>query len=205
MDKQVAIIDLGIGNIGAVANMLRRAGGNVCFVSDPNKLTEFSKVMLPGVGSFDTAIIKLDTAGFRSALHNYVSNGGSLLGICLGMQLLADESEEGEMPGLGLIPGTVKRFSFDQGPALKVPHMGWNKVMYSKPHPMAEGLDESARFYFVHSYYFKCVCKQDELFRTQYGTNFSSGIQRGNVIGVQFHPEKSHRFGMQLIKNFVEL
>ena len=205
MDKRVAIVDLGLGNIGAVVNMLRRAGGTDCLVSDPNELNQYSKVLLPGVGSFDAGISKLDLAGFRSALHDYASSGRALLGICLGMQLLADDSEEGRMPGLGLVPGTVKRFSFEQERALKVPHMGWSQVSHSKSHPLIMGLDDSARFYFVHSYYFKCEDEQDELLSTQYGVNFSSGVQRNNVMGVQFHPEKSHRYGMQLIKNFVEL
>jgi glutamine amidotransferase len=121
------------------------------------------------------------------------------------MQLLADRSEEGVMPGLGLIPGTVKLLSFEQERALKVPHMGWNQVASSKGHSLTAGLDEHARFYFVHSYYFKCEDDQDELLSTRYGVDFSSGVQRDNVMGVQFHPEKSHRYGMQLIKNFVEL
>jgi glutamine amidotransferase len=205
MDKRVALVDLGLGNIGAVVNMLRRAGGTACLVSDPNELNLYSKVMLPGVGSFDAGISKLDLAGFRPALHSYASSGRALLGVCLGMQLLADGSEEGRMPGLGLVPGTVKRFSFEQKSALKVPHMGWNQVTRSKEHPLTTGLDDGARFYFVHSYYFKCEDKQDELLSTQHGVDFSSGVQRENVMGVQFHPEKSHRYGMQLIKNFVEL
>ena len=205
MDRRVAIVDLGLGNIGAVVNMLRRAGATACLVSHPNELNQYSKVMLPGVGSFDAGISKLDLAGFRPALHDYVNSGRALLGICLGMQLLADGSEEGHMPGLGLVPGTVKRFSFELERALKVPHMGWNQVTRSKEHPLTMGLDDSTRFYFVHSYYFKCEDKQDELLSTQYGVDFSSGVQRDNVMGVQFHPEKSHRHGMQLIKNFVEL
>lgn len=205
MDKRVAIVDLGLGNIGAVANMLLRAGGIPCLTSDPTELEQYSKVMLPGVGSFDTAVSKLDAAGFRDALGQYVDKGGYLLGICLGMQLLANDSEEGVMPGLGFIPGTVKRFSFDAHSKLKIPHMGWNQIACPKTHPLAAELDQLSRFYFVHSYYFSCEDKNDELFSTQYGFEFSSGVQRNNVMGVQFHPEKSHRYGMQLIKNFVEL
>jgi imidazole glycerol-phosphate synthase subunit HisH len=205
MLRRVAIVDLGLGNIGAVVNMLHRAGGTACLVSDPNELDQYSKVMLPGVGSFDSGISKLESAGFRAALHSYASSGRALLGICLGMQLLADGSEEGRMQGLGLVPGTVRRFSVEQDRPIKVPHMGWNQVTCSREHPLTTGLDDSARFYFVHSYYFKCEDKQDELLSTNYGFDFSSGVQRDNVMGVQFHPEKSHRYGMQLIKNFIEL
>ena len=205
MDKRVAIVDLVLGNIGAVANMLRRAGGIPCLTSDPSDLNQYPKVMLPGVGSFDAAIDRLDAAGFRIALNHYANSGRFLLGICLGMQLFADCSEEGDRLGLGLIPGVVKRLSFDAGNQLKIPHMGWNQIACAAEHPLAAGLNGASRFYFVHSYYFDCEDKRDELFRTQYGINFSSGIQHGNVMGVQFHPEKSHRYGMQLIKNFVEL
>lgn len=205
MDKRVAIVDLGLGNIGAVVSMLRRAGGTACLISDPDELNQHSKVMLPGVGSFDAGIRKLDLAGFRPALRCYASSGRALLGICLGMQLLADSSEEGRMPGLGLVPGTVKRFSFEKERALKIPHMGWNQIARSKVHPLTTGLDDNARFYFVHSYHLRCEDSKDELFRTQYGIDFSSGVQRDNVMGVQFHPEKSHRYGLQLIKNFMEL
>ncbi|ABR91600.1 glutamine amidotransferase [Janthinobacterium sp. Marseille] len=205
MDKRVAIVDLGLGNIGAVANMLLRAGGVPCLTSNPAELQQYSKVMLPGVGSFDTAVTKLDNAGFRDALRQYVDGGGYLLGICLGMQLLADSSEEGVKPGLGFIPGIVKRFSFDAGSNLKIPHMGWNQIECAKAHPLVSELDQLSRFYFVHSYHFSCLDKNDELLRTQYGYEFSSGVQRNNVMGVQFHPEKSHRYGMQLIKNFVEI
>ena len=149
---------------------------------------------------------KLDAAGFRQPILEYASGGGAILGVCLGMQLLASSSEEGDREGLGLIPGHVRRFFFDASQSnLKIPHMGWNKARPAKAHLLCKKLEDDSRFYFVHSYYYECIHSEDVLFETSYGINFASGVQRGNVMGVQFHPEKSHRYGMQLLKNFIEL
>ena len=206
MNEPICLIDLGLGNLGSVTNMLARAGAQVQRTSTPEALAGANKVILPGVGSFDAMVQKLDAAGFRQPLLEHVLRGKTLLGICLGMQLLADGSDEGQLPGLGLIPGRVRRFLFKEHLAqLKVPHMGWNRVKPNHLHPLGRGLEEGARFYFVHSYYFDCDDPDNVLFRTSYGHDFASGVQRGQVMGVQFHPEKSHRFGLQLIKNFVEL
>lgn len=205
MAAPIYLVDLGLGNVGSVINMMSRAGAQVQRVSDPLALASANKVVLPGVGSFDAMVQKLDAAGFRQPLLDHVHGGGYLLGICLGMQLFAHGSEEGSQPGLGLVPGRVRRFRFGADQAhLKVPHMGWNRVMPCHAHPLSQGL-EDARFYFVHSYHFDCEAEEDVLFRTTYGGDFTSGVQRDRVMGVQFHPEKSHRFGLQLIKNFVEL
>lgn len=201
----IAIVDIGVGNIGSVCNMIRRAEGQAVVVSDPAALSDFSKIILPGVGSFDAAVQRLDAAGMRPALHHAVTEGKQLLGICLGMQLLADGSEEGSLPGLGLIPGRVKRFQLDSKTSLKVPHMGWNRVTAKKPHGLVEGIDDQSRFYFVHSYYYSCTDPGDTLLESTYGTTFASGVQRGRVAGVQFHPEKSHRHGLGLLRNFVRL
>lgn len=206
MNELIYLVDLGLGNLGSVTNMLARAGSQVQRVSEPAALVGANKVILPGVGSFDAMVQKLDAANFRQPLLDHAQRGGYLLGICLGMQLLAEGSDEGALAGLGLVPGRVRRFRFGGDLAdLKVPHMGWNQVSIGHAHPLGQGLEDGARFYFVHSYYFDCASKDDVLFRTSYGHEFASGVQRGNVMGVQFHPEKSHRFGLQLIRNFVGL
>jgi glutamine amidotransferase len=165
MDQPVCLVDLGLGNLGSVTNMVTRAGAQVQRASTPDALIGANKVILPGVGSFDAMVRKLDAAGFRQPLLEHARLGKPLLGICLGMQLLADGSDEGQLPGLGLIPGRVRRFCFEG----ELAHLN------------------------------------DVLFETNHGHDFASGVQRGNVMGAQFHPEKSHRFGLQLIKNFVEL
>jgi len=202
----VTIIDYGAGNIGSVLNMVRHVGGNAEVTSDPSVVAAAEKILLPGVGSFDHAVTTLTDLGLVDPIKRSAEAGTPLLGICLGMQLLADSSEEGTLPGLGLVSGHVRRFCFqpEQG-NLKIPHMGWNRVKPARQHKLAEGLEHDARFYFVHSYFFDCVVDDDILFQTCYGGNFTSGVQHGSVTGVQFHPEKSHRFGMRLINNFLEL
>ena len=202
----IHVVDYGTGNIGSVINMIRKVGGDVLASGDAQKLVHAEKLLLPGVGSFDNAMQKLTSLGLPEVIKAKVRTGTPLLGICLGMQLLADGSEEGSLPGLGLIPGRVRRFAFGppQG-ALKIPHMGWNRIKVRKAHPLVNGLDDASRFYFVHSYHYECTDEADVLLETSYGYGFASGIQRENVMGVQFHPEKSHRYGMQLMKNFVAL
>jgi glutamine amidotransferase len=202
----ITVVDYGAGNIGSVLNMIRKVGGQAVASAQPDELQSAKKVLLPGVGSFDNAMIKLERLGLVEPLRDCAASGVPLFGICLGMQLLAYGSEEGALPGLGLIPGRVRRFSFSaEQSALKIPHMGWNQVLACKNPPLAQGLETGARFYFVHSYHYECEDQADELFKTHYGYDFISGVQRGNVMGVQFHPEKSHRFGMQLFRNFISL
>jgi glutamine amidotransferase len=186
--------------------MIRKLGGQVTVSSQPEALRSAQKILLPGVGSFDNAMHKLEQFELVQPLRDCAAAGVPLFGICLGMQLLSDASEEGRFPGLGLIPGRVRRFLFDTDQStLKIPHMGWNHVKARKIHPLAHGLEAEGRFYFVHSYHYECEDPEDELFKTDYGYEFASGVQRGNVMGVQFHPEKSHRYGMQLFKNFISL
>ena len=200
----ITVIDYGAGNIGSVLNMIQHVGGTAEVARDREGILSASKILLPGVGSFDNAMTRLIGKGMVEPLKQRAGEGLPFLGICLGMQLLADGSEEGEMDGLGLIPGRVRRFSFGrEEPQLKVPHMGWNRVTPLGDHPLSRGLDADARFYFVHSYYFDCALSENALLQSTYGRAFASGVQRANVLGVQFHPEKSHRHGMQLIKNFV--
>ncbi len=202
----VVVVDYGAGNIGSVLNMIKRVGGKAIATSQPAVLRSAQKILLPGVGSFDNAMQKLEQLELVQPLLDCASDGVPLFGICLGMQLLSNQSEEGQISGLGLIPGTVRRFSFDNHqPSLKIPHMGWNQVISSKKHSLTNGLESGSRFYFVHSYHYECENPEDELLKTNYGYEFTSGVQRGNVMGVQFHPEKSHRFGIQLFNNFINL
>lgn len=204
--SMIVVVDYGAGNIGSVLNMIKKAGGQAMASANIFDIQNASKLLLPGVGSFDNAMDKLERLGLVEPIREKAKSGTPMLGICLGMQLLSFGSEEGTKAGLGLIPGRVRRFKFDdKEPLLRVPHMGWNQVAASKKHPLTEGLENDARFYFVHSYHYECEDPADELFKTHYGYDFSSGIQRGNIMGVQFHPEKSHRFGMQFFKNFIGL
>ena len=202
----ITIIDYGAGNIGSVFNMICHVGGKAEVTSEPDAVRVAEKILLPGVGSFDHAVNRLTALGLVDPLKHAAKSGIPMMGICLGMQLLANDSEEGTLQGLGVIPGHVRRFRFDgENAKLKIPHMGWNRVLPARQHRFVEGLEEDARFYFVHSYYYDCQANEDVLFETTYGHRFTSGVQRGNVTGVQFHPEKSHRYGMQLMRAFWEL
>lgn len=205
-NHMITVIDYGVGNIGSVLNMIKHVGGVAEVARNASAVLGAKKIILPGVGSFDNAVTSLANLGLSEPLKARAAEGAPFLGICLGMQLLANRSEEGTLEGLGLIPGQVRRFRF-QGDAasLKIPHMGWNTVTPTVDHPLSARLSADARFYFVHSYYFDCENPDNALFRSYYGVPFTSGVQCGNVMGVQFHPEKSHRYGMQLIKNFVEI
>lgn len=206
MKDAIYIVDYGAGNVGSVMNMIGRIDGEAIASSDASVLSKANKILLPGVGSFDNAMKKLRTLGLIDVLRERASTGIPVLGICLGMQLMASSSEEGNLPGLGLIPGKVKRFTIDLDQShLKIPHMGWNSISKIKDSPLVDGLDDKSRFYFVHSYHYECDNSEDRLLETGYGYNFTSAIERRNIMGVQFHPEKSHRYGMQLLKNFVEL
>ena len=185
--------------------MIKRVGGEALPTGDARVLSTATKILLPGVGSFDNAMQKLQNQGLVEMLRDRAAAGIPLLGICLGMQLLASGSEEGVLPGLDLIAGTVRKFSLDASQAsLKIPHMGWNLIRHVKDSRLTAELDDRSRFYFVHSYHYECSNPADRLLETHHGYAFTSAVERGNVMGVQFHPEKSHRYGMQLIKNFVE-
>ncbi len=202
----IHVVNYGAGNIGSVLNMIKRVGGEAVPTGDADVLSAANKILLPGVGSFDNAVQKLQRLGLIEVLRERAAAGIPFFGICLGMQLLASSSEEGVLPGLDLIPGKVRKFSPDiSQTSLKVPHMGWNLIRRVKDSRLIAGLDEGSRFYFVHSYHYECVDAADRLLETHHGYAFTSGVERGNVMGVQFHPEKSHRYGVQLIKNFVEL
>jgi len=200
----ISIVDYGMGNLGSVLNMFKKIGVTAELVNTPEKLSGASKILLPGVGSFDSAMQRINDSGFREVLDEKTLNDKiPILGICLGMQLLTRSSEEGKIPGLGWIAAETVRFPKSEG--LKVPHMGWNIVQRKTPSLLTENLPEESRFYFVHSYFVKVDNEDSSILKTTYGITFDSAIQQNNIYGAQFHPEKSHKFGMQFLKNFSSL
>lgn len=203
----IAIIDYGLGNVLAFVNVYRRLNIPVTVAKDADDLTGASKLILPGVGSFDHAMEQLDGSGMRPVLERLViGNGMPLLGVCVGMQMLAESSEEGKLPGLNWLAGTVKKFDVSAFPSgTHLPHMGWNDVTPVESNTLFRGMEEDARFYFLHSYYFQCANSENILAHCDYHGEFCCAVKSGNIYGVQFHPEKSHHWGTQLLKNFAEL
>ncbi len=201
----ITIVNYGMGNLGSMLNMFKRIGVQVRIESDPEMIRNAEKLVLPGVGAFDAAMQRInEQPGLREVIeHKALIEQVPVLGVCLGMQLLTRSSEEGQLPGLGWISGTTQRFPRLEG--LKVPHMGWNIANVSTPSRLTTGVGSEPRYYFVHSYYVQVDDSAHSLMRTHYGIDFDSAIGRDNIFGAQFHPEKSHRFGMQILKNFVEL
>jgi glutamine amidotransferase len=200
----IAIVDYDMGNVASVANMLKRVGvAAPVLTRDPDVLARADKLILPGVGAFDLGMRNLSSLGLIDPIKTAVSEKNvPMLGICLGMQLLTCSSEEGTERGLGWIQGSAKRFR--PTATLKVPHMGWNEVRATRDSELLL-TGSPSRYYFVHSYYVECDSEDSVLATTEYGHEFASIIARDNVFGVQFHPEKSHRYGMALLKSFVEL
>ena len=205
--KMIAIIDYNMGNPESVANMLKRTGYGSLITSKPEDISAADKLILPGVGAFAAGMDSLNKLGLIDLLNDKIlKQKVPVLGICLGMQLLSEKSEEGiQCPGLSYVKAETIRFQFPPGGNLKIPHMGWNTVCVKKENPLFSDMTADARFYFVHSYHVACGDQSDILATTVHGVEFVSAIQRDNIFGVQFHPEKSHRFGMQLLKNFAEL
>lgn len=200
----IVIIDYGMGNLGSILNMCRRIGVQAAVARDPESVRTAEKILLPGVGSFDAAMSRIASAGFREVLdHKAEVEKVPILGICLGMQLLTRGSEEGRLPGLGWIAADTLRFP--ARPGLRVPHMGWNVAAPVSPSSLTADLLEESRFYFVHSYFVRVDDAAHSVMRTTHGVTFDSAIQRDNIFGAQFHPEKSHRFSMSLLKNFASL
>lgn len=200
----IAIINYGLGNLGSIANMLKVIGEKSVITSDKNEIEEADKIILPGVGAFDAGMTRLTEAGLVELLRSQALEAGKpILGICLGMQLLGRKSEEGSLSGLGLIPFDNLRFRLDDK-ELKVPHMGWDIVTFRQQNPLLEGLSGTQRYYFVHSFHAKCDSPDNVLMTCDYGYEFAAAVVSGNIYGVQFHPEKSHDFGMALLTNFVK-
>ena len=198
----IAIVDYEIGNLAAIANMFNRLGAPCEITSDPGKIDGAEKIVLPGNGAFDACMQSLRATGLIPLLNEKVLNQKTpLLGICVGAQMLGHGSEEGKEAGLGWMNLEVKRFP--AVPDLRVPHMGWCHVRKASPgHPLFDSLSEDARFYFVHSYYLAPARTDDVLLTATYGIEFAAAVGKDNIGGVQFHPEKSHRFGKQLLGQF---
>jgi len=199
---RIAIVDYGMGNIKSVINAVNKTAGHVELVSDPEQLREFDKLILPGVGAFAQAINAIHRTGLADSLNEYRVSGKSILGICLGMQLMCSVSEEdGEHQGLGWVAARVTPIPAGHG--YVVPHMGWNEVVFQHEHSILEGVTSGSDFYFVHSYCVQCENNSNILGATGYVLPFASMIHNENVIGMQFHPEKSQWVGLKLISNFV--
>lgn len=202
----IIIIDYGMGNLGSIYNMFRYIGVESKISNRPDEIEKAKKILLPGVGKFDTAMEKIKSTGLSELLYEKVLiEKTPILGVCLGMQLLTEESEEGSSRGFGWIPSTTLKFKFGNN-NYKIPHMGWNKVRHVKSDVLTEGFAEESKFYFVHSYYVKVQDEKNSLLKTNYGgIEFDSAIQNENIWGTQFHPEKSHKYGMKLLENFAKI
>ena len=201
----IAIVDYGVGNLGAIPNMLRRLDAVAEVTSDPRVVRAADKVILPGVGAFDAGMRRIRELDLEEPILARAADGAIVLGLCLGMELLFEGSEEGGEPGLALLPGQVVEFSFAAATSLPIPHMGWNHVRPRGTSPLLSGLGDEPRFYFAHSFHAVPASEGDVIAETTYGYPFASVVGRGNVMGAQFHPEKSHRFGLQLFRNFLSL
>lgn len=201
----ITIVDYGMGNLGSIQNMFKRIKVESEITGDIGKISAAEKVLLPGVGAFDAAMQRINESGLKEVLDKKATEEKvPILGICLGMQLLTKSSEEGKLHGLGWIDAKTVRFQFADN-TLKVPHMGWNLVQKKNESPLIQDLPKDPRFYFVHSFYVQCNNPSNVLTTTHYGTDFHSIVQHENIYGAQFHPEKSHKFGMKLLENFAQL
>ena len=203
---KIVVVDYGTGNVNSVKRALERVG-NACVISSQAKdVTQADKLILPGVGHFTKAMANLEELGLLDALNETVLiKHKAVLGICLGMELMATMSQEGNMPGLQWLEAEAIRFKVSMAARHKVPHMGWNRVQTKKASTLMKGVDELSEFYFAHSYHLKINDQSDLLTETEYGIPFPSAVERNNIFGVQFHPEKSHRIGVQVLKNFIDM
>ncbi len=203
----IGLINYGSGNIQAIATIYKKLNIDYKVITDAGNLGKVDKLILPGVGTFDTTMQQLIDSGFKTELNKLVlKEKVPILGICVGLQVMGYGSDEGYLPGLGWIPGKVKKFDesrIETKP--KLPHMGWNVINDKKLHPLFKGIDNDFGFYFVHSYYFECESDDNILTTSNYGIDFTSAIYLDHIIGIQFHPEKSHSNGMLLFKNFAQL
>jgi glutamine amidotransferase len=203
--SMIVIVDYDMGNIGSVYNMLKKIGRKSEITRDLDKIRQADHIILPGVGAFDSGMEQLEKFGLIELIrHRAMVDKTPILGICLGAQLMLEKSEEGQKAGLGLVKGEVKRFQLSAESKLRIPNMGWNQIEKVKSSKLVDVLPEQPRFYFVHSYHFKMEQSEDQLLMSEYGYSFCSAFQHENISGVQFHPEKSHKFGMALLRNFTE-
>jgi glutamine amidotransferase len=204
--RTITIVDYGMGNLGSIANMIKKVGGEVIITSVPEEILLGKKLILPGVGAFDNGMKNLRERHLLPALEQrVVRDGVPILGLCLGLQLFTRGSEEGTEPGLGWIDARTVRFNFDaEGRGLKIPHMGWNQANLAQPSELFADIPTDSRFYFVHSFHLAGAHSESVLTTTRHGYDFTSGAVHGNIMGLQFHPEKSHRFGKQIFRNFME-
>lgn len=201
----VTIVDYNMGNLRSIIKAFHRLDIDVKVASSPEEIRKADRLVLPGVGNFATGMTRLETLGLVDALNTAVMERRvPILGICLGMQLFTGFSEERQRAGLNWLTAETKKFSFLENSKLKVPHIGWNNVRVVRSSKLFEGIDENASFYFVHSYYVVCGHRENVLAETEYGVTFVSCMQRDNILGVQFHPEKSHSYGLAILENFAE-
>jgi imidazole glycerol-phosphate synthase subunit HisH len=206
MTQKIVIIDYGMGNLNSVKRKLKRIGINALISKLPSDISDADKLILPGVGHFQQAVENLKNMRIWDLLNeNVLTKEKPILGICLGMQLMAMQSEEGNVKGLGWFDAEVIRFRVKDTLKHKVPHTGWNQVIIMKESKLMRDIPDLSEFYFVHAYHFKCNQQEDVLNETDYEYNFTSGVEKGNIFGVQYHPEKSHDIGDQLLKNFIGL
>lgn len=203
----ISIVDGGFGNVGSIINMMRHLGIEAQSVSDPNAIRNADRLILPGVGAFDTGMARLTERGLIPALnHAVLERKRPILGICLGMQLLLEGSDEGSLAGLGWVEGRCVRFTSDgEHDRLRIPNMGWNEIAVTRRGQLFHADREPARYYFVHSYHAQCADSGDVAATATYGTHFTAAIEHANIFGVQFHPEKSHRFGMKIFRSFAKV
>jgi glutamine amidotransferase len=203
----IAIVDYGMGNLKAFANIYRRLQIDHKVVSSAEELREADGIILPGVGAFDHAMSRLNDSGLREALDDCVLRAKiPVIGICVGMQMLAKSSDEGVLPGLGWVDGVVRKMALPDGQKkLPFPHMGWNEVNQTLSHSLFDGIQQDGTFYFLHSYYFECENPEDIIASAHYGENFACVVHSQNIYGIQCHPEKSHNNGVSLLENFAKL
>ncbi len=203
----ISIIDYGLGNIRAFVNVYERLNIKINIAHHASDIKNATKLILPGVGAFDYAMSQLNKSGMREALDEQVSvHNIPVIGICVGMQMMARSSDEGKLPGLGWFDAEVKLFDTAKIPyKTRLPHMGWNTTNLIGKNRLLEQLDDESRFYFLHSYYFSCNQPDDIIAKTEYGIEYASAVNKGNIFGIQFHPEKSHQNGIQLLHNFAKL
>src|SRR5450432_71472 len=199
----IAIIDYGVGNLASIKNMVKKAGFESVIASDAHAIEKADKIILPGIGAFDHCMQRFNDSGLRPLVEKKVKEEKiPMLGICVGLQMLMESSEEGTEAGLGWIKGRTIKFKKEKLGDLKIPHTGWTDVQIIKETHLTKDLGDQPRFYFVHSYYVQAENKTDEMLTAFYGYEFTAAVSRENIYGAQFHPEKSHRYGMKILENF---